>query len=84
MIPCDIDEKALEKIASLTNGRFFRATDTRALITILNELDKLEKSKVEVQKIANYRDLFPWFLMVALACLVAEILLSQTLWRRLP
>ena len=83
-IPCDIDEKSLEKIASTTNGRFFRATDTRALIAIFSEIDKLEKSKVEVQKIANYRDLFPWFLMAGLACLGAEILLSQTLWRRLP
>ena len=83
-IPCDIDEKSLEQIATITNGRFFRATDTRALITIFKELDKLEKSKVEVQKIANYRDLFPWLLMVGLAGLVAEILLSQTIWRRLP
>ena len=83
-IPVQIDEKSLEQIASMTNGRYFRATDTRSLKTIFSEIDKLEKSKVEVEKIANYRDLFPWVLMAGLACLVAEILLSQTLWRRLP
>ena len=83
-IPCDIDEKSLEKIASETNGRFFRATDTRALIAIFSEIDKLEKSKVDVEKTAQYRDLFPWLLMAGLVCLGAEILLSQTLWRRLP
>ena len=83
-IPVQIDEKSLEQIASMTSGRYFRATDTRSLKTIFSEIDKLEKSKVEVEKIANYRDLFPWVLMAGLACLVAEILLSQTLWRRLP
>lgn len=83
-VPVVIDEKSLEQIASKTNGRYFRATDTSSLKTIFNEIDKLEKSKVEVEKIAQYRDLFPWLLMAGLACLTAEILLSQTLWRRLP
>ncbi len=83
-VPVVIDEKSLEQIATMTNGRFFRATDTRSLETIFKEIDKLEKSKVEVEKISQYRDLFPWLLMAGLACLGAEILLSQTLWRRLP
>ena len=79
-----IDEKVLQDIATLTNGRYFRATDTKSLKTIFGEIDKLEKSKVEVEKTAHYRDLFEWFLIPGMACLVLEILLSQTLWRRLP
>ncbi len=83
-VPVEFDETTLEKIAEITNGRFFRATDTQSLKTIFNEIDKLEKSKVEIEKIAQYRDLFAWFLMAGVACLALELLLSQTLWRRLP
>lgn len=79
-----MDEKTLQDIANITNGRCFRATDTQSLKTIFAEIDKLEKSKVEVEKTAHYRDLFQWFLIPGLACLALEMLLSQTLWRRLP
>ena len=68
----------------MTNGRYFRATDTNSLRTIFSEIDKLEKSKVEVERTAQYRDLFQWFLILGLAFLALEILLSQTIWRRLP
>lgn len=79
-----MDEKTLQDIANITNARCFRATDTQSLKTIFAEIDKLEKSKVEVEKTAHYRDLFQWFLIPGLACLALEMLLSQTLWRRLP
>ena len=78
------DEKTLQEIATMTSGQYFRATDTNSLRTIFGEIDKLEKSKVEVEKTAQYRDLFMWFLIPGLACLALEILLSQTVWRRLP
>lgn len=78
------DEKTLQEIATLTSGQYFRATDTNSLRTIFGEIDKLEKSKVEVEKTAQYRDLFMWFVVPGLTCLALEILLSQTLWRRLP
>ncbi len=78
------DEKTLQEIAAMTNGQYFRATDTNSLRTIFGEIDKLEKSKVEVEKTAQYRDIFMWFLIPGLAFLALEILLSQTIWRRLP
>lgn len=78
------DEKTLQDIATMTSGRYFRATDTNSLRTIFAEIDKLEKSKVEVEKTAHYRDLFMWFLIPGLICVSLEILLSQTVWRRLP
>lgn len=83
-VPVEFNEKTIQEIAKIANGIAYRATDTRSLEKIFGEIDKLEKSKVEVEKIAQYRDLFPWFLMAGLACLGTEILLSQTLWRRLP
>ncbi len=78
------DEKTLQDIAAMTSGQYFRATDTNSLRSIFGEIDKLEKSKVEVEKTAQYRDLFMWFLIPGIACLALEILLSQTVWRRLP
>jgi Ca-activated chloride channel family protein len=83
-VPVDFKEDTIRDIAKIANGIAYRATDTKSLEKIFGEIDKLEKSKVEVEKIAQYRDLFPWFLIAGLACLGAQILLSQTLWRRLP
>jgi Ca-activated chloride channel family protein len=78
------DEKTLSEIATITNGQYFRATDTNSLRKIFSEIDKLEKSKIEVERTAQYRDLFQYFLIPGIACLLLEILLSQTIWRRLP
>ena len=83
-VPVQIDEDTLKKIAEMSKGAFFRATDTSSLREIFGEIDKLEKTKIEVEKIAQYRDLFPWFVMAGLALLVTEITASQTIWRRLP
>ena len=83
-VPVDFNPKTIHDIAQIANGISYQATDTGSLEKILGEIDKLEKSKVEVEKFAQYRELFPWFLMAGLACLGTEILLSQTLWRRLP
>jgi Ca-activated chloride channel family protein len=83
-VPVEFSEKTVQDIANAANGIAYWASDTRSFEKIFGEIDKLEKSKIEVEKIAQYRDLFPWFLMAGLACLGMEILLSQTLWRRLP
>jgi Ca-activated chloride channel family protein len=83
-VPVEIDEDTLKKIASISNGQFFRATDTRSLQEIFGQIDKLEKTKIEVEKIAQYRDLFPWFLIAGISLLTVEIAASQTIWRRLP
>lgn len=83
-VPVEFNEKTIQEIAKITDGIAYRATDTRSLEKIFAEIDKLEKSKVEVEKIAQYRDLFHWFLLTGITCLGMEILLSQTLWRRLP
>ncbi len=83
-VPVDFNPQTIHDIAKIANGISYQATDTHSLEKFLGEIDKLEKSKIEVEKIVNYREIFPWFLMAGLACLGTEILLSQTLWRRLP
>ena len=83
-IPVEFDEDILKQIAAMTGGSYFRATDTQSLQSIFSEIDELEKSQVEVQKVEQYRDLFPWFVMVGTVLLAVETLLGQTIWRRLP
>jgi Ca-activated chloride channel family protein len=80
----EFDEKILRDIAAMTGGEYFRATDTSSLEKIFKAIDQLEKSQVEVQRVAQYRDLFPWFVLAGTVLLAAETLLGQTLWRRLP
>jgi Ca-activated chloride channel family protein len=80
----DFDEKLLEQIAKIGEGKYFRAADTRSMDATFREIDRLEKTKIEVEKTAEYRDLFPWLLFPALLLLAAEAVLSRTLWSRLP
>ena len=80
----NFDERILGEISAMTDGQYFRATDTNSLRSIFSEIDKLEKSKVEVERTTNYRELYHWVLIPALAILLLEILLSHTVWRRLP
>ena len=80
----EFNEDALKEIASITNGQYFGATDTASLKRTFSEIDKMEKTKIEVEKTAEYRDLFTWFLVAGFTLLGAEVLLSQTAWKRLP
>jgi Ca-activated chloride channel family protein len=80
----DIDEETLAKVANMTGGKYFRAENTEGLRKIYEEIDKLEKTEVEVKKYQRYRELFPWFVLAGLSLLLLEIILSNTVWRRLP
>lgn len=78
------DEPLMKKIAAQTGGDYFRATSGKSLQSIYSQIDKLEKSKVDVITKTNINDLFPWFLMAALFFLLLEILLKYTLLRSFP
>ena len=80
----DIDEEMLTKAAQMTGGKYFRAENTSGLRKIYDEIDKLEKTEVEVEKYQRYTELFPYFVLAGLAILLLEIILSNTVWRRLP
>jgi Ca-activated chloride channel family protein len=80
----DFDEKLLDQIAKIGDGKYFRAADTDTMDKTFREIDRMEKTKIEVEKSAEYRDLFPLFLALGVILLGAEAVLSQTLWRRLP
>jgi Ca-activated chloride channel family protein len=84
MVPVDIDEDTLTKIADLTGGKYYRADNATTFRQIYDEIDKLEKTEAEVKKYSQHRELFVWFVAAGLALLLAEVLLSHTVLRRLP
>ena len=80
----EIDEKTLTEIARLTGGQYFRATDKEKLQAIYDEINQLEKSKVEVTERITYHELFLAWVLAALALLTAELLLSSLVLKRIP
>lgn len=80
----DIDEEMLGKAAQMTGGKYYRADNAATFRKIYDEIDKLEKTEVEMDKYQRYRELFPYFVLAGLAILLLEIILSNTVWRRLP
>lgn len=82
--PVHFNETGLKEMAKIADGKFFRATDTESLENIFGDIDKLEKSTVTVHKFQQYRELFPACIMAGCGLLLAQLLLSQTLWKKLP
>ena len=82
--PVDIDEETLKKIADMTGGKYYRADSSATLRNIYAEIDQLEKTEVEVKKYQQYRELFPWLVLPGLTLLLLEVILSHTVWRKLP
>lgn len=82
--PVHFNETGLKEVAQIGGGKFYRATDTRSLEQIYADIDQLEKSTVSVKKYQEFRDLFPACIMTGCGLLLAQILLSQTLWKKLP
>ncbi|HEU4366236.1 MAG TPA: VWA domain-containing protein [Candidatus Krumholzibacteria bacterium] len=83
-VDVDIDEPTLRRIAELTDGHYFRATDREELVEIYDRIDQMEKSKVESETYVEYTDRFLWFVLPALGLLILELGLAQTLLRETP
>ena len=84
MQPVDIDEDALQKIAQMTGGNYYRADNSEKFQAIYGEIDKLEKSEADIRKFTQFRELFPWLISPGLGLFLIEIVLRHTLLRRLP
>ncbi|EKD42546.1 MAG: hypothetical protein ACD_73C00111G0004 [uncultured bacterium] len=80
----DLDEDTLKAVANTTGGRYFRATDTEELATIYNEIDALEKTKVDVKEYKEVNEKFPFLILVALLLLLLEKIMNETYWFKLP
>lgn len=83
-VPVEIDTKTLKHIASITDGLFFRATDNKSLHEVYQEIDKLEKTKMQVNKFDTHSEEFFPFLLIAVIALALELLLRSTVLNKLP
>ena len=83
-IPVDVDEETLQKIADATGGKYYRADNAEKFQQIYAEIDKLEKTEATINKYTEFKELFPWFVWGGLALLLIELVLGETLFRRLP
>ncbi|HKI79158.1 MAG TPA: VWA domain-containing protein [Ignavibacteriaceae bacterium] len=84
MMKADIDETMLQKIADMTDGAYFRATDNRTLKDIYNKIDKLEKTKVEITSYREAKELFYYWLGAGMILIFLEVGLTSTIFRRIP
>lgn len=80
----EFDEKSLKDIAELTGGQYFRATDNSKLRSIYQEIDQLEKTKIRVNEYSKKSEEFFIFSLLAFLFLISEILVRNTVLRKIP
>ena len=83
-VPVEIDTKMLSDIAAATDGEFYRATNNRELRKIYEEIDKLEKSKMNVKQFSKRYEAYQPYALAALILLLLEMLFRITIFRKLP
>lgn len=83
-MPVEIDTHTLSQISAITEGNFYRATNNRELKQIYRDIDQLEKTKMNVTKFSKRYEAYQPFAIAAIVCLLLELLLSNTVLRRLP
>ena len=83
-IPVEIDTKTLDNIARTTDGSFYRATNNRELSRIYKDIDKLEKTKMDVKRFSRRYEAYQPFALALFIVLLVEILLRTVVLRRIP
>lgn len=80
----DLDEETLTHIAQTTGGKYYRATDTRSLQQIFDEIDKLEKTKIDADNYVRWQDNFMPWIVAAVVLLLMSLVCRYTWLRRIP
>lgn len=83
-VKVEIDEEMLTDIAQMTGGSYFRATDTQRLQEIYDHIDELERTEVEELIYTDYEDLYAWFLLPAILCLILSVISDRVVFRVEP
>lgn len=83
-IPVEIDEKTLSQIATITDGEYYRATSRSKLEKVYQQIDKLEKTKLNVKSYSKRSEEYQPFALLALFCVLLEIWLRNTVLKKLP
>jgi Ca-activated chloride channel homolog len=79
----ELDENSLQQIATITKGTYHRATDTDSLTRIYQDIDRMEKTKIETETTVEYHEQFRPFLMLGVVLLLIEAFLSNSVFRRI-
>ncbi len=79
-----IDEDVLKEIAKTTGGQYFRAEDNEMLKKIYQDIDQLEKTKLQISDFSKPEEKFFWFAVIALAALLCELILRFTIYKPMP
>ena len=82
--PVEIDEQTLTQIAAETNGNYFRATSNSKLKEVYQEIDKLEKTKLNVKEFSKREEEYEIFALVAFFCILLELILRNTVLKKIP
>jgi Ca-activated chloride channel family protein len=83
-MPVEIDEPLLQQIATATGGKYYRAVNKNKLEQIYAEIDKLEKSKIEVLSYSNKTEEAFFFILLSFIALAIELLLRNTIFKTIP
>jgi Ca-activated chloride channel family protein len=83
-MPVQIDEVLMKKISDETGGKYFRATDNNSLNKVYKEIDRLEKTNIEINSFKRYAELFFPFAMIGLFLLLLEVILRNTYYKSFP
>jgi Ca-activated chloride channel homolog len=83
-MPVEIDEDVLTQIAHQTDGMYFRATNNQRLKEVYEEIDKLEKSKIETKEYSKKNEEYLYYLLTGVILLLSELLLRNTVLRNVP
>lgn len=81
-MPVEIDEKTLTEIAGTTDGNYFRATSNSKLKEVYEEIDKLEKTKLNVKEYSKRDEEYHWFALAAFLCVLLEVLLRNSVLKK--
>jgi len=83
-VPVEIDESTLTQIAGTTDGQYYRATSNSKLKEVYEEIDKLEKTKISVKQYSKREEEYKIFALAAFLCVLLEILLRNTVLKKIP
>lgn len=84
MANVEIDERLLNQIAEMTGGQYYRATDKESLESIYAEIDRLEKTEMDITTFKRYSEEFRQFLIFGLILLLLEMILRMSVFKTLP
>lgn len=80
----NVDERTLKRIADITGGLYFSATNTEALAKIYERINQLEKSEIKTKEYSSFREAYHWFLIPGMVVLLLEVLLAHFVFVKIP